>query len=150
MQLNGVLQIDVPPARVLEAMDRPEVLRGLLPGETEVKETGPGTFDFTLRKAIGFLELRQSGTIRVERTAEGAMMTLHAAHRIGGSADVVLKAGLTAVGPRRTRIDYEATLTGSGLAGRLLRDREARVQPYITQVFQRLRNRIETTAASET
>lgn len=144
MQLNGVLQIAVPAARVASALEEPEVLRALFPGEASVTRVAAGQYGFTLKKTLGFLELRQSGTIRLERKDRGVAMEVRAAHRIGGAADLLVMIGLepAARGPA-TRISYDGTLNATGLAGRLLRDREAQVQPYIARVFERIRAQIE-------
>jgi carbon monoxide dehydrogenase subunit G len=145
MQLNGVLQISVPPARVASALEEPEVLRALLPGEARVERTSAGQYSFTLKKTLGFLELRQGGTIQLLRVDQGVSLVVRAAHRIGGAADLSVLIGLAAGGAqgKGTRIAYDGKMEASGLAGRLLRDREAQVRPYIAKVFERMRAQIE-------
>jgi carbon monoxide dehydrogenase subunit G len=144
MQLNGVLQISVPPDRVVLALEDPAVLSSLFPGEAMVQRVSEGSYTFTLTKTVGFLELRQSGTIRLDRQKQGVALAVRAAHRIGGSADLKVMIGLEP-GPRGagTRIGYDGTLEASGLAGRLLRDRETQVRPFVTRVFERIRAQIE-------
>jgi len=142
MQLSGVLQISVPPARVVSALEEPDVLRALFPGEASVQQTSDGNYNFTLKKSLGFLELRQGGTIRLERVGEGVSLVVRAAHRIGGAADLSVLIGL-AGRDAGTAIAYDGTMEATGLAGRLLRDRAAQVRPYIVKVFDRMKAQIE-------
>ena len=147
MQLNGVLQISVPPTRVAAALEQTDVLQALLPGEAVVEKISAGNYSFTLKKTLGFLELRQSGTIRLLPAKGGVTLLVRASHRIGGAADLSVLIELAPNPGAGTRIGYDGKLEATGLAGRLLRDRELQVHPYITQVFQRLKARIETTPA---
>jgi carbon monoxide dehydrogenase subunit G len=147
MRLNEVLEIGASPDHVGRQLGKPAVLRALLPGEATVRETGPGAFDFTLRKTLGFLEMRQSGQIRLITLAPRQLrLTLHAAHLIGGSVDLQVIVSLVAKG-RGTEIGYDGTLDAAGLAGRLLRDREGQVRPYVARIFGRLKAEIEATPA---
>jgi len=144
MQLNGVLQISVPPSRVAKALERPEVLRQLLPGEASVELTSVGLYSFTMKKTLGFLELRQDGTIQLVPSDQGVTLVVRAAHRIGGAADLSVLIGLAAGAQHSgTEIAYDGTMEATGLAGRLLRDREAQVRPYIAKVFDRMKAQIE-------
>jgi carbon monoxide dehydrogenase subunit G len=143
MQMNGVLEISVPPAQVLQHLAEPAVLSALLPGKGEVTQTAPGRYDFTLMKKVGFLEIRQSGQIHLTQpAADRALLALTASHLIGGSVAMEVTVNLTER-PKGTRIHYDGTVSAKGLAGRLLRDREQGVQPYVNRVFARLKAQIE-------
>lgn len=143
MRLNGNVELEVAPAAVRAALNRPEVLRAMLPGDCTVKATGPGRFDFTLKKGLGFLEIRQNGTITLDSSAPGAeVLTLTASHMIGGSVDLTVAIGLAPFGAGTAAV-YDGTLTAKGLAGRVLRDREGQVKPYVQRVFEKLKARIE-------
>ena len=143
MRLNGVMQISAPPDRVAQALEQPDVLRALLPGEASVEKTSAGQYSFTLKKTLGFLELRQNGTIQLVPAGQGLTLVVKASHRIGGSADMSVLIGLTPGTGAGTRIAYDGTMEASGLAGRLLREREPQVRPYIARVFERMRAQIE-------
>lgn len=135
MRLNGNVELAVAPEAVRAALNRPEVLRAMLPGDCTVKASGPGRFDFTLKKGLGFLEIRQNGTITLDSSAPGAeVLTLTASHMIGGSVDLTVAIGLAPFGTGTAAV-YDGTLTAKGLAGRVLRDREGQVKPYIQRVF---------------
>lgn len=143
MRLNGNVELAVSPSEVRAALNRPDVLRAMLPGDCTVTARGPGEFDFTLKKTVGFLEIRQNGTISIDSSTPGAeVLRLAASHMIGGSVDLTVAIGLAPYGAGTAAV-YDGTLTASGLAGRVLRDREGQVQPYVQRVFDKLKARIE-------
>lgn len=143
MRLSGNVELAAAPDTVRAALMRPEVLRAMLPGECTVTPKGPGQFDFTLRKSLGFLEIRQNGTITIDSSAPGAeVLTLAASHMIGGSVDLTVAIGLAPFDSGTAAV-YDGTLTAKGLAGRVLRDREGQVKPYVQRVFEKLKARID-------
>jgi carbon monoxide dehydrogenase subunit G len=148
MRLEGVLELNVPPSRVLQSLGDPDVIQAFLPGECTVTPTGAGTYDFALRKSLGFLELRLGGQITVEdQGPDQARMTMKASHKIGGALDMDMGLTLTPQGTG-TQIAYSGTLDATGLAGRVVRDRALQIRPYVTKVFDRLKARIESEPAA--
>lgn len=143
MRLHGNVELAVAPDAVRAALNRPEVLRAMLPGDCTVTAKGPGQFEFTLKKSLGFLEIRQNGTITIDSSAPRAeVLTLAASHMIGGAVDLTVAIGLAPFGTGTAAV-YDGTLTAKGLAGRVLRDSEGQVKPYVHRVFEKLKARIE-------
>lgn len=143
MRLNGLVEIAAPPAQVLKRLADPATLQAMLPGEARVTLKSPGVYGFTLKKTVGFLDVRQSGDLRLTQAGpDRAELSLDASHLLAGA--VALKVSITTTPkPKGTRIDYDGDLSATGLAGRLLRDREEGVKPYIRRIFQKLKAQIE-------
>lgn len=142
MQLAGDIALPLPPAAVRQRLDDAEVLRALLPGQAAITRTAPGRFDFTLSKSVGPLELRQSGKIELDEAPDGRLhLRLNASHLIGGSVQLLAVLGLTPVAAG-CRAALSGKIEARGLAGRLLRDREAQVRPYTDRILARLKAKL--------
>ncbi len=96
-----------------------------------------------MKKSLGPMEIRQSGTVEV-RLLDGDRIGLavRSGHRFGGKVEIATVIALTPR-PKGTSIAYDGNVEATGLAARLLRDREERVQPYVQDLMKKLKAEIE-------
>ena len=143
MRLSGTVEFAVSAQGLRTALQSPRVLASMIPGTVEMQPAEGGNFAFLMKKTLGPVELRQRGTVEVRLLGDNHVgLELRSRHRLGGTVKV---ATLLVLIPRvgGTRIDYDGNVEATGLAGRLLRDREERVQPFVRNLMRRLKAEIE-------
>jgi carbon monoxide dehydrogenase subunit G len=128
MELSGMIRTSCPPRFLVEVLHKSDVLGQMLPTGSELKDMGDGKYSFRLVKIIGLLKLTLPGTLTIAPTGEGQnqRLTIQASHIIGGKVDMDMNFNFS----RQLGVTtwaYVANVTASGLAGRILREREKRV-----------------------
>jgi carbon monoxide dehydrogenase subunit G len=143
VQLSGKTTIRAPRALCIAALHRAETLAAFLPGDVTVTPRDATSFDVEFKREFGRIAVKLRGTLTVEEVEAGRLFrfVMLAKHMLAGSAN--LDIAMTFTGNAPTELAYDGTLTGSGLAGRMIAEREDRVQPKLDEMFAGLAQRIE-------
>ncbi len=140
MNVNGTIGIPVPPYRVNQALHDPAILQAMLPACDGVEPLGPGRFRARIARKLGLLTLRVEPDIVLVPTPDGAglEMSVAASSRVVGSfaARIVLTLRPEQAG---TRLSWDGDLVTTGLAQRLLAERQDQIQSRVAGLFQTLR-----------
>ena len=144
MKLAGVLPILAPPSAVAAALHDAGVLHRLLPACQGVEPLGPGRFRARIARKVGLLTLRIEPDIVLVPMADGAGydFLIEAASRIAGSLSARIALTLQRE-PRGTRLFWDGQVATSGLAQRLLAEREDQIQARVTALFTTLKAVLE-------
>jgi carbon monoxide dehydrogenase subunit G len=136
MKVAGALRILQPPARVAEALHDPAVLHHMLPACEGVEPLGPGRFRASMARKVGLLTLRVAPEIGLAPLPDGSGLdlTVEASSRIAGSLAARLCLGLED-DPVGTRLTWDGTVEASGLAQRLLAERQDQVAERVRGLF---------------
>ncbi len=136
MQLSGLIRTNCPPRFAGEGAAKPTVLQQLIPAGSKLEEAAPGTFTFSIIKSFGPIRLTLPGTLTVAPTgrANDQRLTAVASHIIGGKVNLTLDFTFVREGDA-TRWTYDGELTATGLAQRVLREREGRVGGVLRSVL---------------
>lgn len=143
MNLSGKITIRAPAALCIAAAHRADTLAAFLPGDVTVTAKDARSFDVEFRREFGRIAVKLRGTLTIAVVEPGSLFhfSLQARHLLAGSATMDIAMRFTGSAP--TELRYDGTLTGTGLAGRLLAEREDRVQPKLDEMFTGLKQRIE-------
>lgn len=142
MELNDSLAIARSRRIVEAALQDPDVLAAILPGCTGVECLAPGQYRARIVRKFGLLTLRIEPDLDLNQTAEGLDLSIRAANRIAGSVNAKIALDLSTV-PMGTKLAYRGRIVTSGLAARMLAEREAQVAQRIKAMFLALKARLE-------
>ncbi len=134
MQLNDELEIYRPPEEVEAALYDPKVLAEILPSCKSVDCVEPGHFRARIERKLGLLNLRVEPDITLRKRPDSLILSIRADNPVAGSvvADVVLT---LRPAPKGTKLAYQGTVETSGLAARLLADRQAQFARRVKGMF---------------
>jgi carbon monoxide dehydrogenase subunit G len=145
VQLEGMIQTNCPPDRVVALLADPAALGRVAPQGCQFGAVEGNTIPFMIKRNIGLLNLSLSGRMTLTRKADGVtyLLALEAAHRIGGGvdADLDLTPMLDAGGDNR--LTWNGTLRSHGLMARLILDQAGVAETVVKTMFQRLRHLAE-------
>ena len=143
MHLSGKITIRAPSALCIASVLQAETLAAFLPGDASVVAKDAGSFDVEFRREFGRIAVKLRGTLTVDEEEPGTLwrFVLRARHLLAGTAHMDIAMRFTGTGP--TALGYDGTLTGTGLAGRMLTEHQDRVQPKLDVMFTGLKQRIE-------
>lgn len=143
MQLSGKITIRAPRALCIASLHQAETLAAFLPGDVTVTASAPGQFDVAFKRDFGRIAVKLRGTLTIEAVEPGSLLrfAVQAKHLLAGSANLDLAMRFDGKAP--TELSYDGTLTGTGLAGRLMAEREYSAQPKLDEMFNGLKKRIE-------
>lgn len=140
MELSGQIKTKCPPDFLVAVMHDPAALAKLLPAGSRIDRNADGSFAFSVSKGIGPIKLTLPGKMHL--TAKGAghdhVLSIKAAHLIGGKVDMTLDLAITHDG-EMTKLKYSGDLTASGLAGRVLQEHHSRANASLKSALIRLR-----------
>ena len=144
MQVRGQIRTSCPPEIFLSAMRDPKVLSQLLPPGSKLEQGQNGALAFVLNKTFGPIRLTLPGQLTLTPTGEGHNQTLsaRASHNIGGMADLDLDLVFDLV-DGKTLLDCTGNLVATGIAGRVLRERQNRVNQILKGLLLRLKVQAE-------
>jgi carbon monoxide dehydrogenase subunit G len=151
MDVSGLIRTTCPPDLVLSVLGDSATLLRLLPKGSKLDQIDQGRFRFSVSRAVGPVKLTLPGEMALVPAGQGhdRMLTIRAAHIIGGKVDLDLSLTFdTSAG--HTRLAYAGTVEASGLAGRVLRERHARVDDGLRSLFHRLKVLSEAKARKHT
>jgi carbon monoxide dehydrogenase subunit G len=133
MQIKGQIKIACPAPLLVQVLNDPGAMAKLLPNDTKLSLSSPGSFAFSVSKAMGPIKLTLPGTMTVIPTGnrQDQKLQIKAAHMIGGDTG------------RVTQLTYSGTLEASGLAGRMLQERENSMNGYIRNMLVTLKHHAE-------
>ena len=143
MQLSGKITIRAARPLCIAAVRQADTLAAFLPGDVTVTAKDANSFDAEFRREFGRIAVRLRGTLTIEEVEPGSLLrfVLQARHLLTGSAQMDISMRFDGTAP--TGLSYDGTLTGTGLAGRLLAERQDRVQAKLDAMFTGLKQRIE-------
>ena len=143
MQLSGKITIRAPRGLCIASLQEADVLAAFLPGQVFVIPKAARHFDIEFQRDFGPIAVKLRGHLKIDEREPGTLYTfvMQAKHLLAGSANMDIEMRLTGNAP--TELAYDGTLTGTGLAGRLLAEREDQVQPKLDAMFSGLKQRIE-------
>lgn len=144
MNVAGVIPILAPPQAVDAALHDPKILQRMLPACEAVDHLGPGQFRGHLARKVGLLTLRVEPDIRLVPLADGTGfdLSVDASSRIAGSFAARLRLTIRRE-PLGTRMFWEGTVTSTGLAQRLLAERQDQIDARVTGLFTTLKAALE-------
>jgi carbon monoxide dehydrogenase subunit G len=144
MNVAGVIPILAPPQAVDAALHDPQVLQRMLPACEAVDHLGPGQFRGHLARKVGLLTLRVQPDIVLVPTADGKGfdLSVDAASRVAGSLSARLRLVIQRE-PLGTRMSWDGTITTTGLAQRLLAEREDQIEARVAGLFTTLKSVLE-------
>lgn len=144
MKVAGELSIRRSPNRVHAALHDPAVLRLMLPACEGVTGTGPGRFRAQIARKVGLLTLRAEPDITLAPTADGKGLdlTVEASSRIVGSFKATMALALQDQ-DGGTRFVWDGAFATTGLAQRLLAERQDQIAARIALLFTTLKNVVE-------
>ena len=143
MHLSGKITIRGPRGLCIASVHQADTLAAFLPGDVTVIPRDANSFDVEFRREFGRIAVKLRGTLTIEVVEPGSLLrfVLQARHLLAGSATIDIAMRFDGSAP--TKLSYDGTLTGTGMAGRLLAEREDRVQPKLDAMFSGLKQRIE-------
>jgi hypothetical protein len=143
MELSGQTLFAVPPARLAEALQDPGVLRQMIPACTAVERLSPTEYAARIEKVAGPLTFRMTARVTVEPLgSDRYLLRASGRNALAGSVVAVLTLTLAA-DPAGSRLSHTGHLTATGLAGRLLKGRQAALDARTEGLFRKLRQAIE-------
>ena len=148
MQLAGTLSLALPPRRAIAALHDPENLAAYLPAPSTVRQLSTTAFEFVVMRPLGPIIFKLPGRLLIEPVARGKRYSFVAngKHTLAGGVTLALTIDFGG-GGGATAISYDGTLEATGLAGRLLGERQHRVQTVLDAMFAGLKARIERVVA---
>lgn len=149
MEIAGKLRSLCTPEELVAVLSDVEALAQFLPAETEVQETATGSYSFVVSREFGPIKLTLPGqmTISAAETGQGRRLSVRAAHIIGGKVDLELDLAFQPVKDTpQTLVTYSGALKATGLAGRIARDRRARLNSVVRSGMVHLAHLAETRA----
>ncbi len=144
MQIKGQIKFACPATFLVQVLNDPAAMAKLLPQNAKLELSGPGSFAFTVTKAMGPIKLTLPGTMTVipTGTRQDQKLQVKAAHMIGGKVNLDLDVTMSDTGSI-TQLTYDGTLEASGLAGRMLQEREDRMNGFIRNMVVALKRHAE-------
>ena len=148
MQLAGTLSLALPPRRAIAALHDPENLAAYLPAPSTVRQLSTTAFEFVVMRPLGPIIFKLPGRLLIEPVARGKRYSFVAngKHTLAGGVTLALTIDFGGGGGGATAISYDGTLEATGLAGRLLGERQGRVETVLDAMFAALKARIGRTA----
>ena len=143
MDVSGQIKSICPPEVLVSALHDAPTLSRLLPGDFTLEAVGDGRYAFSITKSIGPIKLTLPGEMTLT-SGLGHDLTLsaRAAHLIGGRVDLDLTLTFDQHGGL-TRLAYAGTVEATGLAGRVLREHQVRVNSALRAGMIRLKDHAE-------
>ena len=140
MDLSGQIKTKCPPDHLIAVLRDPAALAKLLPAGSRIDRNADGSLAFWVSKAVGPIRLTLPGKFQMTATGvgHGQVLTVNAAHLVGGKVDMVLNLAITPEGGS-TKLSYSGSLTASGLAGRVLKEHRARANVSLNAALSRLK-----------
>lgn len=143
MQVSGLVVVRLPVAQVMAAFNDAEVLRAVLPSCVEARQVGPGRFAARLTRKVGPMPVTVEPQITVAPLQDGStQLTIAAGNAILGRVQSALDLRLDPV-EAGTRVSWTGDVQATGLAGRMLTDRKARIGQMVRNLFLRFKNAVE-------
>ncbi|MGQ0565186.1 MAG: CoxG family protein [Gemmobacter sp.] len=144
MNIAGVLQILAPPERVRAALHDAAVLQRMLPACEGVQALGPGRFRAQVARKMGLLTLRLAPDIVLLPHPQGLGLdlTVTATSRIAGSVEALLSLTMRRE-PLGTRLFWDGAVATTGMAQRLLADRQGQIGARVAAMFGVLKGVLE-------
>ena len=141
MNVNGAISISHPPQRVTDALHDPAVLQGVLPACTGVDCLGPGRFRAKIARKVGLLTLRVAPDIVLVAAPDGTGldMSITASSHIAGSFSAQITLTLLPE-PSGTRLSWDGQVVATGMAQRLLAERQDQIQARVMGLFTSLKS----------
>ena len=144
MKLNGSIG-SAAPLKLAHALTDPAVLAQIAPRGCEIGAKSGETIPIKLVRKFGPIHITLACKLTVEEKADvaGFDLVLHGAHLIGGKVTVRLDLATQgpATGPRR--LAWSGELQSSGLAGRLIAEKQAEAQTMLKELFARVKRVVE-------
>lgn len=143
MYLSGKITIKAPRATCVAAVQKADMLAEFLPGDVTVVAQESGHYDVEFRRDFGRIAVRLRGHLTITDVVPGEELrfVMQAKHMLAGSANLELT--MRFIGSAPTELAYDGTLTGTGLAGRMMEERKDRLQPKLDEMFDALKTRIQ-------
>lgn len=143
VQLSGKITIRAARPHCIASLHQADTLAAFLPGDVVVSPKSANSFDVEFRREFGRIAVKLRGTLTIEEVEPSTLFrfVMQAKHLLAGSAHMDITMRFTGNAP--TDLRYDGTLTGTGLAGRMMAEREDRVQPKLDDMFVDLKQRIE-------
>lgn len=146
MKIEGQTTILGAADAVMAAMNNPAVLQAIMPSCSNARQVGPGRFVATVTRKIGPLSLSVDPEIEVAPLDAGqSRMAIRAGSRIIGQVQADLDLTLTSVA-EGTSLGWTGDITATGLANRILAERETRVAALVAGLFNGLKHKVEKAA----
>lgn len=144
MKIGGSIAIRAPSEAIAAALHEPQVLQRMLPACTAVDHLGQGQFRGYLARKVGLLTLRVEPdiTLRPLTGRAGHELSVDVASRIAGSFAARLALVTQGEGDG-TRLSWDGTIVTTGLAQRLLAERQDQIDARMTGLFLTLKDIIE-------
>lgn len=148
MKLDGSIA-SATPAKLVRALSDPVVLAQIAPEGCEIGTPSGEAIPVKLIRKLGPVHLTLACTLTLTKKpdAPGFDLAIQGAHLIGGKVAVTLSLvpQVPQTGPKR--LAWGGELTASGLAGRLVKDRDAEGQAVVKRLFLRLKQVVEAQSA---
>ncbi len=144
MQITGQIDLRVPPQRAIDALHDRGTLERFLLGMSQLQETGPAQFSFAIQRRVSLVTLNLPGTLAVTEIEAGRVYQFDAkaAHLIGGSAQLTLDMTFDPT-PTGTHLGWAGTLESSGLARKVLKEKEDRIGSIVAQIMAEFKGRVQ-------
>jgi carbon monoxide dehydrogenase subunit G len=140
MEVSGQIRTTCTADQLVSALSDAAALQHLLPSGSSIEKAEDGTFAFSVSRNVGPIRLTLPGTMALTPTGENhdQQLTARASHVIGGRVSLDLALRFTQ-SPGQTRLAYAGELVATGLAGRIMRERQARVETELKSALTRLK-----------
>jgi uncharacterized protein len=144
MKVSGVIPILAPPGRVNAALHDVAVLQQMLPACEGVDALGPGRFRARIARKVGLLTLRITPDIVLLPRADGTGydLTVEAASRIAGTVSARIALTMQHE-PQGTRLFWDGQVVTTGLAQRMLAERQDQIEARVAGLFTTLKTVLE-------
>jgi carbon monoxide dehydrogenase subunit G len=144
IDIKGQVEFQASARLAVTSLQKEEQLSRFLPSDSTIVATGEHSFDFVIEKDIGIVRVKAAGTLTTEPTQTDQELHFRAAakHLIGGSAVVDMLISFKDEGPQCT-MSYAGTVSGTGLLGAFLSQREEKVHRQLENTFKAFGNRME-------
>ncbi len=141
MQLDGTIQTQCDPEKVVLLLLDPDALHKLAPVGLEIGKRNGDSLPFVIRRKVGPISLNLAGQLTLKARDGGHDLTLAAAHMVAGKVKISL--ALSAAQDVQG-LHWDGMLESSGLTKRLIEERTERVRGIIFHLFEQLRDQAET------
>ena len=146
MKLNGSISTPCPPENVLPFLHDPVVLAKIAPEGFVFAQRASGQVLFSFQRRIGVLILKLSGKLTLRDMGDEAKsrVDILAEHRFGGSVMIGLDV-TPQIGPDGAQtLAWSGTMEASGLAARIVKQRESEAHKIVTTLIERLADQAAT------